>query len=210
MPSIFFSYRSLIRGAIFAGILAAALPPRCTAQSDPAFHSCTAEIGGGYDSVYGNDGKNIDGRADFQAGGGFAATHHLFFTANFMYDAANIRTAALPVNEGGKARYYTTTVDPTYRFVPNGRISPYILGGFGWLRRSVELTGPPSPNPLIYPGNVPLQLADSNSGVFDLGAGLNFRLSKTGASLYLEGRYVHGLAINGHTTLVPVVLGIRW
>jgi hypothetical protein len=63
---------------------------------------------------------------------------------------------------------------------------------------------------LIYPGNVPLQLADSNSGVFDLGAGLNFRLSKTGASLYLEGRYVHGLAINGHTTLVPVVLGIRW
>ena len=195
----------------------------CAAQENPGAHSCTAEIGGGYDFIRGGDGGFLSGAGAFQGGGGFVLRSHVALTFNFMYDAAHVKSSALqtstlpgatsPGVPSAKARYYTVTFDPTYRIFPRKTVSPYVLGGFGWLRRSAEFTAP-AQNPVIYPGTLPVALvgasSSANTGVFDIGGGFDFPISRSGLKFYGEARFVKGLAFNSHTRLVPLVFGIRW
>lgn len=210
------AFTRLLNAALVAGFT-------CAAQSDPGAHSCTAEIGGGYDLVRGGDGGYLGGVADFEAGGGFVLQRNFALTFNFMYDAAYVKKSALATSiapgattagvASGKARYYTVTFDPTYRIMPKSRVSPYVLGGFGWLRRSAEFTGP-APNPVIYPGSFPAAgigaSSSANTGVFDVGGGFDIPLPRTGLKFYAEARFVKGLAFNSHTRLVPIAFGFRW
>ena len=213
------SFRALTRAANTALLIALT----CAAQTEPGSHSCTAEIGGGYDLVRGGDGSYLGGVAGFQAGGGFVLRNNLALTFDFMYDAAYVKASALaastapgataPGVPSAKARYYTVTFDPTYRIRPRRRVSPYVLGGFGWLRRSAEFTAP-APNPVIYPGSFPTPgvgaSSTANTGVFDVGGGFDIALPRTGLKFYAEARFVKGLAFNSHTRLFPIVFGFRW
>lgn len=207
----------LFQAFMFAVVPLLLFSPAGMAQAgDAGFHSCTVYMGGGYDWVRGGDGGYIAGNGAFQVGGGFAASHHLFITGTFMFDDAHIKrnipiTLPAGANPGGKARYYTLSLDPTYRIRPDWRISPYVLGGGGWMRRTAELTSP-SPYPQLFPefllgGGYSTH---ANTGTIDGGGGADIRLTKTGLKMYVEMRYVKGMAFNSHSRLVPVTIGFRW
>jgi hypothetical protein len=197
----------------------------CLAQDESNFHSCTLNIGGGFAPVAGAESGNLSAGWDFQAGGGFAINHRFFVTADFMFDQLGVKQTALeaagasnPTNvgvleaTGGRAKYFSTTLDPTYRFPSRGPATVYLFGGFGWMRRSIELTGVSGEGSLLEPNGPVVFGSGGDSGAYDAGAGANFRLgNKTGGlMLYVEARVIHGLAVNKSSTLIPISGGIRW
>jgi hypothetical protein len=141
-----------------------------------------------------------------------------------MFDQLSIKdsalTAARTMNPqdptlldatGGRAKVYVGTLDLMLRR-PLGWGSAYVFGGFGGMRRSLALTGPAGAGALIEPTSPTVFGSGGNSGAFDAGAGMNFRLGDHigGITPYAEVRVVHGFADNSATTLIPLSIGIRY
>jgi hypothetical protein len=207
--------------------------PTLSFAQDDLFHSCTLNVGGGLTPVSGKDGSTLNRGWNFQAGGGFAVTskpapgHNwsALVTVNFLYDESGIKPDALqqartlnPQNIGllqatsGRAKLYSTTLDPTFRFRVKSQADIYVFGGYGWFRRTLEFTGVSSQGELLQPGNPVVFGRGGNSGGFDAGGGVNFKLPHrlSGLMVYAEAKVLKGLAINSGTTLLPVSFGVRW
>jgi hypothetical protein len=97
----------------------------------------------------------------------------------------------------------------------------YLLGGGGYLRRTVEFTQPVLAQTVIFdpwwgyfgpalvPVNQVLGSVTSNAGALDVGGGINFPVG-SGMKIFLETRYVHGFTGHSGTSLVPIMFGVRW
>jgi len=193
-------------------------------------HSCTVGAAGAFAFPQGEDGQNFDKLGwGVQAGGGFAVTgnddpdhgNRWYVTGNFMYEKFRANAAALNAAKAANPTqlanatsahggFTTVTLDPTFRHAFSRRYGMYMSGGFGWLRRGIGFNGA-SPGTLLQSGSISLDRVASNSGVFDLGGGLNFAPKQLGGfMLFAEARVYRGLAINNGSTLVPLSVGIRW
>jgi hypothetical protein len=202
----------------------------CSAQDQFQDHSCTVDAAGEFATPKGQDGKNFDkGGWGVQAGGGFAFTRpadsahrwRWFITSNFTFEKFEATAAALSLAKASNPTqlasatsahgdFTAVTLDLNPRFFVNRKLSVYAVGGFGWLRRGVGFNGA-NPATLLQSNGISLDRVASNSGVFDLGGGVNYgpRILH-GAMLFMEARVYRGLAVNGGTTLLPFSLGIRW
>ena len=204
------------------------LPPRIAAQSAPDSRPIT--IGAGIMAAPGIDTGFQTGWG-LLAGGGFGVgqpSHRrhwrLFLMANFVYEDLGVSQTALndaksmnPTNTalqqatGARARFYSATFDPTFRYALKRRISIYGLGGFGWLRRSIDFSGESSGGILLEPSGPSVLSFGGNSGAVDAGIGLNILLrGPDSAIFFVEGRYLHGLAVNRAASLAPISVGFRW
>jgi hypothetical protein len=149
----------------------------------------------------------------------------VFLNANFLYDRSGVNWGAVekailanPLNTAllsataAQAKFFTATLDPTIRYAVNDHVSVYGLAGFGWFRRTIEFTGTSSQGVLLQPNSPGVFGQGGNSGVVDGGGGADFGLSRHGGGLrlYLEGRFVQGLAVNSGTRLFPLSAGLRW
>jgi Outer membrane protein beta-barrel domain len=191
------------------------------AQSE--YHHLTFNVGGGFTAPTGRTGDNLDYGGNLEVGAGFNLNQYLGVLGTFSFQGFGLTGSALNrLNEpDGNAKAYTLTVDPKISF-PLGRGSFYLLGGGGWLRRTVQFTQPVLAPTFIYdpwwgyfgpayvPANQVLGTVSNNAGVWDVGAGFNIPLPRTGFQLYIQARYYEGLTNNTHTTFVPLTLGIRW
>lgn len=200
-------------------------PPQAEAQD----HSCTVDVAYDYRAFpAGRDGGNFTSGQGFQAGGGFAVTRpaepdrgaRLYLTANFMYERlsatgnalaqATAASTALVSATSAHGNFFAATFDPTVRYFINRRTNLYLVGGFGWFRRGVVFNGP-SVTTLTQSGAPSLDKLAANSGVFDVGGGVNFGLTQNGGPMiYAGARVYRGLATNSGTTLVPLSVGVRW
>lgn len=199
---------------LFAGFSAA--------QDD--FHHLTFNVGGGFTAVTQGISNRLDHGGNLQGGVGLNLTRHLGVQGTFMFNGLGITRSALNAagQPDGSARVYTFTVDPKLTVWSGEKASLYLLGGGGWMRRTVEFTQPTLVStfifdpwfgyygPVLVPANQVLGSITQDTGVWDVGAGFNFPLPRTSAKLYLEGRYFDGLTNGRHTTLVPITFGIRW
>jgi len=146
---------------------------------------------------------------------------NIYLTINFNYQRSSIDSLALqqaillnPQNtallsaKSGKVKFYSTTLDPSYRFQITPRLGWYASGGFGWLRRTLEFDGIGN---LLQPATPSLFAPHGNSGVVDGGTGLDIGVSQgRGLKAYFEFRVLHGLAANSESTLIPLSAGLRW
>ncbi len=195
-------------------------------------HSCTVAAAATFALPAGEDRNNFDKAGwGLQAGGGFAVARSTepdhgnswYVTANFMYEKfkANAKALGLASSENypqlqnvtsAHGSFPAVTIDPTFRHAFNRRWGFYAGGGFGWLRRSIGFDGANvKMSTLLYPNSITLDRRASNSGVFDIGGGVNVAPRKLGGfMLFAEARVYHGLAINSGSTLVPLSLGVRW
>ncbi len=117
---------------------------------------------------------------------------------------------------------YSITVDPKISVWSGERANAYILGGGGWLRRTVEFTQPTVAQTIVFdpwfgyfgpalvPANQVTGSFSQNAGVWDVGAGMNFPLPRTSLKLYVEARYMDALTSSQHTTIVPITVGFHW
>jgi hypothetical protein len=176
---------------------------------------------------------------DLMGSGGFGVTqwsHHrkwrLYFNGNFLFEHLGVTQQALKQSlpspstttttgttstgtaqtpTAAKARFYSATFDPTFRYVINTRWSWYALGGFGWLERSIDFTGAANQGDLLQPAAPSLLKPSANSGAVDAGGGVNVLLGGQGsAMLFMEARYLRGLGGNRGAAIVPLAVGFRW
>jgi opacity protein-like surface antigen len=148
----------------------------------------------------------------FQGGGGFATSPKFALIFNFLLEDVGIGAAARPVQSSqlahGSVKFYSTMFEPTYVAHSFRHFNIYGLGGFGWLRRSVKFTG--YETDVTHPGGFSIAGgSSSDSGGFDAGGGINYS-PRGSMRIFLEARYLRGLASNSETALVPLTLGIRW
>jgi hypothetical protein len=171
--------------------------------------------------------------------GGFAVTHwshhrkwRLYFNGNFLFERLGVTQQALKQSlpsqstttgpgttstgtaqtiTGAKARFYSATFDPTFRYVINNRWSWYALGGFGWLERSIDFTGAANESDVLQPAAPSLLKPSANSGAVDAGGGVNVLLGGQGSAiLFMEARYLRGLGGNRDVAIMPLAVGFRW
>jgi len=222
-------YKNISRHTVIAGAILLLAAIDGSAQDAPQDHTCTVSVSGEAAFPFGKDGNNFDPGWGLQAGGGFAVTpfvepRHgvvLYITGNFMYDRLDATSSALAQAKtanpmqlasatSAHGSFSAVTLDPTVRYPLSARTNLYLVGGFGWFRRGVGFNGT-NPATLIESSGATLDRLTANSGVFDVGGGVNLGLTrKGGLMLYAEARVYRGLAVNSGTTLLPLSVGVRW
>jgi hypothetical protein len=188
------------------------------------FHHITFNVGGGYTALTGGISNRLDGGGHFQAGVGYNFNRYLGVLGTFTFHQLGLTGNTLnAVNvPDGNSRVYSLTVDPKitlpFRFLGGGF---YILGGGGWMRRTIEFTQPTVAQTIVFnpwwgyfgpalvPANQVLGSYSQNVGAWDVGGGVNIPLPRARFKLYVEARYYDGMT-GTHTTLVPITVGLRW
>jgi opacity protein-like surface antigen len=122
----------------------------------------------------------------------------------------------------GNAHLWSITVDPKLRLNPHHKIDPYVVGGVGYYRRTVEFTRPVLLSVVIFDPffggffNTVVQtnqvLGDITRGGIggSLGGGFDVKLRKTGFKVFVEARYHYADTGRVATRMVPLTVGIRW
>lgn len=210
------------RLSLSSAMLLAGFGQAAFGQSD--FHHLTVNAGGGYTALTGALGSRLEGGGNFQAGAGYNFNSAFSVNGTFTFNQLGISRSAL--NEAnqpdGNARVYALTVDPKLKLPLFHGFGPYVLAGGGWLRRTVEYTQPTIAStyifdpwfgylgPVFVPANQVLGSFSQNTGVWDVGGGVDIPLPRTGIKLYAEARYYEGFTNNTHTTIIPITFGLRW
>ncbi|SRR5579884_2335427 len=207
--------------AVVFSFLALAGAQNLWAQSE--YHHLTFNVGGGLTSPTGRISNYIDYGGEFQAAAGINFNQYLGVLGTYSFNTVGLTGRALSqINvPDGYGHVNTLTVDPKISF-PMGRGSFYVLGGGGWLRRTVTYTQPVLAStfvfdpwwgyvgPAYFTANEKLGAVSNNAGVWDIGGGFNIPLGHSGMKAYVEARYYDGLTPNTHTTIVPLTVGLRW
>ena len=210
---------------LFAGLLCKAQAARADGQRQD--HSCTVDAGGSYAIPKGLDGKNFENGWGVRGGVGVALWQtkekrgwSVFLSSHYNYDkframkealaTAKMDNGQLDAATSAHGGFTAVTLDPEFRYAVDRRLNFYGSGGFGWFRRTVDFEGV-NPGTLTQPDVGSFGRVASNSGVYDIGGGVNVGRKRSGGlMIFVEGRVYHGAAINRSSTLVPVSAGIRW
>jgi opacity protein-like surface antigen len=132
----------------------------------------------------------------------------------------SLNTAGVP---GGNARVYSVTLAPIVRFHPHGRFDPYVIGGGGFYRRTVDFTQPTIATgtvfdpfygfsyPVAYPANTVLASFVQNKMGWNVGAGFEVQVKgDSNAKFFAETRYHRIYTTPVRTEMLPVEFGFRW
>ena len=95
---------------------------------------------------------------------------------------------------GGNTKIIGGMGSVVYHFASASSMKPYVLGGLGMYNVKIDVTGFGS--------------ASETKLTFGGGAGLEMKM--TGASLYLEARYMNVTTSGGSTAFIPITVGVRF
>lgn len=212
-------------------LLAAAVSPllalgqRARAQEPMPDHSCTVSAAFLEAVPVSSGSENFEPHGwGFQAGLGFAVTPNVpkrshapqwYITADYLFTKIQATQyaathAGLSGVDSAHGAFSAVTLNVGPRVHLPGALGLDGKAGFGWLQRGITFNGP-SGTTLLQTSSPTLARGDSDSGVFDAALAVTFSpAAMKGLSLFVEGRVLHGLAINRTTTLVPASVGIRW
>jgi opacity protein-like surface antigen len=97
-------------------------------------------------------------------------------------------------NVGGNTKIIGGMAAAVYHFKSPSTVKPYVLGGLGMYNVKVDVTGFGS--------------ASETKLAFGGGAGLELKM--TGASLYLEAKYMNVTTSGSSTAFIPITVGVRF
>lgn len=201
--------------------LAFAFAAPVNAQTEKGF---TISSSAGYSPLAGDISKRLNNGWHFTVDGGYDFTSHFSTTLEYMYNGYGVTRRVL--NEAqvpdGNAHLWAITVNPKLRLgTRDGNFTPYVVGGIGYYRRTVEFTTPVA---------VPVFIFDPFFGVFynsfvsanqvlgditrggiggSAGGGFEVKLGNSGVKLFTEARYHYADTGRIITRMVPVTFGIN-
>jgi opacity protein-like surface antigen len=186
----------------------------------------TFHLGGGVSPVVGQASRRLDTGWHFDAGAGVKLTPTVETTLDYRYHGFGVTDLVL--NEfqvpNAHARLWSLTVDPKVQIPINSKVKPYVIGGVGYYRRSVELTAPTIAQGLVFDPffdaffSVPFAAEQvlgtmRRSGIGgSLGGGFEVKVGSgdSTAKFFSEARYEYADTGRIPTRMVPVTFGIRW
>lgn len=192
------------------------------AQSEE--HPFTFDVSAGVSPLVGSISQRLENGWNFKFGGGYNFNSHFATTVEYSYNGFGVSRAVLSQAHvpDGNSHLWSITADPKLRLVPVRNFDPYIVGGVGYYRRTVEFTRPTA---------VPVLFVDPFFGVFfntlvsadqvlgditqggiggSLGGGFDVKLPSSGLKFFTEARYHYADTGRIPTRMVPVTFGIRW
>ncbi|PYX48302.1 MAG: hypothetical protein DMG79_12065 [Acidobacteria bacterium] len=164
---------------------------------------------------------------NFVVGGGPNLVPHVKLNAEFMFHGLPVQHNI--IHQLGfsdvKGRLYSLTGNLIVGSSIGGRKNAYLIGGWGWYRRSIEAKQAAlSVGEICEPwwwwdaqcvngivsSEVTVGSRTSSAGGFNVGGGLMFPLGESSANFYAEVRYHRAFTRNGETSILPLTFGIRW
>ncbi|HLQ78196.1 MAG TPA: outer membrane beta-barrel protein [Terriglobia bacterium] len=220
--SAFSIWQFFIRAAVV--VLVTLIPATYgIAQESEDARGVTFNFAGGASPLLGSMTTNLKNGGAFSFGAGYRFTSRFSENVQFSYYTHRVTQALLNEAQvrGGNAHTWSLTLDPKIQIFPKSRNRPYVVGGFGYYRRTVEFTQPALVSDfyldpffdILYTVTVPANqvLSDSTSGGIggNLGGGFEFKLHD-GPTLFTEARYHYANTGGVPTKMIPVSFGIRW
>jgi opacity protein-like surface antigen len=211
---------TIVAAAICAAGLICARPS--AAQNVSHF---TFDAGAGFSQPVEHTDGRLDTGFNIRAGVGYNFVPRFGVVAQFGYDQFGLTSAVLSRASApdGSARLYSVTLNPIIHFNPRGRMDPYVIGGGGYYRRTVEFTQPTLASATVFDPfffgfyNVPVvanQVLGSftqNKAGWNIGAGVSFRVKEDShAKIFAESRYQYIYTTPVRTSVLPVTFGLRW
>jgi hypothetical protein len=199
--------------------------------------SWTFEAGGGFNAPIGNDTPFISWGGNFTVGGGLRLSNRLSALLEYQFMDNKLPgafIASFPAQDqitAGNSHINSITGSPVIDLFPKKSNGIYLVGGFGWYRKSTNLQ---SPEPTFdefgdeFIENVTVASITSNQWGGNAGFGLYHRLGNmygdtSHTEIFAEARYTflntpkpniqNGENVSngfGTTELIPVTLGIRF
>jgi opacity protein-like surface antigen len=187
-------------------------------------HRFTFNAGAGASPLVGDISTRLDNGWNFTVGGGFNFTQDFAATLQYTYNGFGVNQRVLTEAQvpEGNSHMWSLTVDPKVRISAVGKVTPYVVGGVGYYRRTVEFTQPTLTSVtffdpffgFIFNTLVPAHqvLGDiRRSGIGgSVGGGLEFKVGDTGVKAFGEARYEYAATGRIPTRIVPATFGFRW
>ncbi len=181
-------------------------------------------IGGGFTPAVGALSERLDNGWNFSGGAAYNIRPSFSLGAQFMYNGLGVSRSLLNAAGApdGDANVWSITAQPRLELPFSNKLKPYLVGGFGYYRRSVHFTQPAlAPvtffDPffgVLFPGVVSTNQVlgtITRSGIGgNLGGGFAFSLGRGGAQLFTEARYHYANTGHTPTRMIPVTVGIRF
>jgi len=166
-----------------------------------------------------NKGWNLDFR------GGYKPSPHVALDLDFNYNRWNLNDAALARfgEPGGYSTIWSVAFMPVLHVSRLRHANPYVFAGPGLYYRNLSLTRPAVANTIYcdpffgycYPAAVGVTQVVASATTYKAGvnggAGLEFRLGRSGFKAFGEARYSRMFTTHGaDISFVPVTFGLRW
>lgn len=190
------------------------------AQSD--FRHFTAHIGGGPTFVSNRSSDYVKNGYNMLVGGGYRANRMVEFLGEFNLNQSDVQQSVLNQLSvpGGDTTFYSLTGNVKLNLIPVGPANVYVIGGGGWYRRTVRFTEPTTSvvtvfdpwwgyGQVVVPTNAVLGSVTRDSGGFNGGGGLEFRLGPE-VRVFAEARWHRAYHNPTNSTLIPLTIGIRF
>jgi opacity protein-like surface antigen len=191
------------------------------AQDERGF---TVHAGIGATPLTGDISKRLDNGWHGTVGAGYNFSSFFAASIDYTYHGLGVGKGVLAEAQvpDGDARLWSVTANPRLRLHAKGKVDPYLVGGVGYYRRTVEFT---------QPALVPVFFFDPFFGIFfntllpanqvigrirqggvggSLGGGLDWKLPGDKLKFYAEVRYHYADTGRIPTRMIPVTLGLRW
>jgi opacity protein-like surface antigen len=207
-----------------AGVLAALLCLATAFAGAQSERPVAINIGGGFSPLTGdvsshlNNGWHMTGGVAYNVNGAFSIGPQ--FTYNgFGISRSALRRAGTP---SGDAHVWSITADPRLQLPFASKLRPYVVGGVGYYRRTLNFTQPALINVtfldpffgFVFPGVVgtnQVLKTQSRSGIGgSAGGGFTIKLGRAGTEFFTEARYHYAATGSVPTRMIPVTFGLRF
>jgi len=212
---------SIVRALALTAMLLTVFTLTLQAQSE---HRLTMNAGGGISPLVSDISHRLDNGWHVTVGGGLNITRHLSATLNYTYNGFGVSQRVLTEAKvpDGNSHLWSLTVDPKLRFSRSHRFDPYLVGGVGYYRRTVQFTRPTIISALVidpFFGAIFNTLVPADTVIGSItrdgvggsgGAGFEVKLPRATVKFYTEARYHYADTGRIATRMVPITFGFRW
>jgi hypothetical protein len=209
----------ILRRCAPAWVVCLAVVCACAQSERPV----AVNVGGGFSPLVGNLSNRLDNGWHVTGGVGFNVGP-LTIGPQFTYNGLGVSRSVLRQvgAPGGDAHVWSITADPRLQLPFATKFKPYVIGGVGYYRRSVNFTRPALVpvtflDPFfgfVYPGvigtNQVLRTVTRNGIGGSLGGGFAVKLGRMGTEFFTEARYHYADTGAVPTRMVPVTFGLRF
>jgi hypothetical protein len=184
----------------------------------------TAEFSGGGAAPVNDISSRLTTGWDVDVAAGYQFRPWFAVLGDFGYAGMGVPDAVLQESAapGGHGRILSMTLGPEFRFPLTSRFQGFVLGGVGWIRRTVDLTAPSvqsvdNYDPFYgdlgidtFSTDIVLSSVTRNALGGDFGGGVSLPIGDTGTALFVDVRYYYAPTSPRVTAMIPVMFGIRW
>lgn len=181
-------------------------------------------IGGGFTPLVGDVSSHLNNGWHMTGGVGYNVRGPLTIGVQFAFNGLGVSRSALmkAAAPSGDSHVLSVTAEPRLQLPYAHKIKPYLVGGVGYYRRTVNFTRPAMQQVFffdpffgfVFPGtigvNQVLSTVTRSGPGGSLGAGWSVKLGKADTEFFNEARYTYAATGAIPTRMVPLTFGLRF